>query len=184
MITMNKIIKAENENIENLAALFAKGFIHDPLFCHYIPYEEEREEILKQIFRKYLLDCWDILTVYQTEDGAAALCIYPPKGEPTERMILPSSLQGVYERISQAVAPQFYEDYLTLDLIAVDEKARGKGYARALIEAFIHDAKAAGKKGVVEIYNPHNVAFYEKLGFNLAHIQPLGDTLSAYLLEV
>ncbi|MBQ7095394.1 MAG: GNAT family N-acetyltransferase [Clostridia bacterium] len=181
---MNKIIKAKNENIEKLAALFAKGFMKDPLFCHYIPYEEEREGILNQIFRKYLYDCWDILTVYQTEDGNAALCIYPPQGEPTERMMLPASLQGVYERISQAVAPQFYKDYLTLDLIAVNENARGRGYARALIEAFIKDAKEAGKKGVVEIYNPHNVAFYEKMGFKLAHIQPLGDTLSAYLLEV
>lgn len=184
MINMNKIIKAKNENIEQLSTLFAKGFTKDPLFCHYIPYEEEREGILFQIFRKYLTDCWDILTVFQTEDGLAALCIYPPKGEPCERMILPASLQGVYERISQVVAPQFYEDYLTLDLLAVEESARGKGYARALVDAFIAEARTAGKKGVVEIYNPHHVSFYEKLGFKLAHIQPIGDTLSAYLLEV
>ena len=184
MKTMNKIVNAKKENIEQLSALFARGFTKDPLFCHYIPYEEEREEILFQIFRKYLTDCWDILTVLQVEDASAALCIYPPEGEPCERMVLSASLQKVYEKIGQTVAPQFYEDYLTLDLLAVEEGARGKGYARALVESFIEETKRLGKKGVVEIYNPHHVAFYENLGFRLAHIQPIGDTLSAYLLEV
>lgn len=181
---MNKIIYAEKENIEELAALFAGGFTKDPLFCHYIPYEEEREGILFQIFRKYLTDCWDILTVYQAEDGGAALCIYPPEGDPVDRMILPASIQKVYEQICQSAAHLFYEDFLTLDLLAVSKEHQGKGYARALVQAFIDECRKANKKGVVEIYNPHNVAFYEKLGFKLAHIHPIGDTLSAYLLEV
>ena len=181
---MNKIINAKKENIEELAALFARGFTKDPLCCHYIPYEEEREGILFQIFRKYLTDCWDFLTVLQSEDGGAALCIYPPVGDPIDRMMLPPSIQKVYEQICQSAAPLFYEDFYTLDLLAVAPESRGRGYARALVEAFIAEAQSADKKGVVEIYNPHNVGFYEKLGFRLAHIHPIGDTLSAYLLEV
>ena len=184
MISMKKIIDAKKENINQLAALFAKGFIKDPLFCHYIPYEEEREGILYQIFLKYLTDCWDFLHVIQSEDGGAALCIYPPEGDPVDRIILSPSVQKVYEQICQSAAPLFYEDFYTLDLLSVAKEQRGKGYARALVEAFIAECKKAGKKGVVEIYNPHNVDFYEKLGFKLAHIHPIGETLSAYLLEV
>ena len=37
---MMKIIKAEKTDIEQLSALLAESFCHDPLYCHYIPYEE------------------------------------------------------------------------------------------------------------------------------------------------
>lgn len=180
---MIELMNAKKEDIEALVSLFAEGFMRDPLYCHYIPYEQERESILRQIFRKYLTDCWEVLTVLVTPELSAAMCICPGDGEGTDRVVLPAHVQKVYEQISQCVAPQFYQDYLVLDLLAVRPEHRGKGLARALAEKFRKVANAAGKPGVVEIYEPQNLGFYEKIGFRLAHIQPVGETLSAYLLE-
>lgn len=184
MKDMIELIRAKKEDIEALASLFAEGFIHDPLYCHHIPYEKEREGILKQIFYKYLLECWELLTVYTTPDLEGAMCIYPDSTEEVaERVTLPAPVQKVYDRISEVAAPLFYEHYLTLDLLAVRPQHRGKGIARALAERFRREAAAVGKTGVVEIYEPENIGFYEKTGFRLAHIHPVGEALSAYLLE-
>ena len=51
------------------------------------------------------------------------------------------------------------------------------------MQAFVNTVKTTGQIGVVEIYEPANLEFYQKLGFRLAHIQPVGEILSAYLLE-
>ena len=72
---------------------------------------------------------------------------------------------------------------MLLDLLAVAPQMRGKGLAKALVEEFFHKVKADQTVGVVEIYEPANLEFYEKLGFRLAHVRPVGETLSAYLLE-
>lgn len=179
-----EIMEARQQDMDALAALFAEGFQRDPLFCHYIPYEQEREGILKQIFLKYLNDYWEVLTVLEVPPLAGAMCIYPSGAQGTERMVLPAHIRKVYDRINQVAAPQFYEDYLTLDLLAVRPEFRGRGIARALVEVFSRRAKEAEKPGIVEIYEPANVAFYEKAGFRLAHIQPVGETLTAYILEI
>lgn len=180
---MIELIRARQQDIEPLAALFAEGFVHDPMYCHYIPYEQERQGIILQLFRKYLTDYWDALTVYTTPDLACGMCICPSDAECVERVALPPHVQKVFDQINAVVAPQFYEDYLVLDLLAVSPAHRGKGIARALVERFRREAQRAGKPGIVEIYEPENLAFYEKMSFRLAHIQPVGETLSAYLLE-
>ncbi len=181
---MMKIIKASKTDIEELANLLAEGFIHDPLYCHYIPYEEERQGILVQIFRKILTDFWEELTVFTTPERAGVLCICPHTAKGEERVFLPAEVQKVYQRICAGMVDQFYDEYLILDLLAVRPAMRGKGLARALVEEFRREVARRRLPGVVEIYEPSNVEFYEKLGFRLAHIQPVGETLSAYLLEI
>ena len=128
-------MEARQQDMDALAALFAEGFQRDPLFCHYIPYEQEREGILKQIFLKYLNDYWEVLTVLEVPPLAGAMCIYPSGAQGTERMVLPAHIRKVYDRINQVAAPQFYEDYLTLDLLAVRPEFRDRGIARALVDA-------------------------------------------------
>lgn len=181
---MMKIIKAEKTDIEQLSALLAEGFCSDPLYCHYIPYEEERQGILLQIFRKYLSDFWEDLSVYTTADRAAVLCACSHTAQGMDHITLPVDVQKVYDRISSGVIDQFYSEYLLLDLLAVAPQMRGKGLAKTLVEEFCREAKARQLPGVVEIYEPANVEFYKKLGFRLAHIQPVGEILSAYLLEI
>ncbi len=176
-------IKATQSDIEPLAALFAEGFMADPLYCHYIPYEEERLDILHQLFRKYLIEYWEELTVFTLPDRSAALCICPSEARGIERVVLPAHVQKVYDRINAGVAGEFYRDFLILDLLAVRPAARGKGIARGLVEAFQQEVRRAGKTGVAEIYNPANIDFYQRLGFRLAHTHPVGETLTAYLLE-
>lgn len=181
---MLEIIHAKQQDIEPLAALFAEGFVQDPLYCHFIPYEQDRPEILRQIFRKYLADYWGELTVLTTSDLAGALCICPDTAVGVERVALPTHIQKVFDQINRVVAPQFYNNYLTLDLLAVRPQMRGQGIARGLVESFCRRVKEGGKQGIVEIYEPANIEFYQKLGFRLTHIQPVGETLSAYLLEI
>lgn len=180
---MIKIIKAEKTDIEQLSALLAESFCHDPLYCHYIPYEEERQRILLQIFRKYLSDFWEELTVYTTPSRAAILCACPHTAKGEERVTLPTDVQKVYDRINSGLVEEFYQEYLLLDLLAVDPQMRGQGLAKALVNEFCREARQKEMVGVVEIYEPANVEFYKKAGFHLAHIQPVGETLSAYLLE-
>ncbi len=180
---MMKIIKAEKTDIEQLSSLLAESFCHDPLYCHYVPYEDQRQGILMQIFRKYLSDFWEELTVYTTPDRAGVLCLCPHTAKGEERVTLPIDVQKVYDRISGGLVDEFYGEYLLLDLLAVAPQMRGKGLARALVEEFCLEVQRRQAVGVVEIYEPANVGFYEKLGFRLAHVQPVGETLSAYLLE-
>ncbi len=181
---MNKIIKAEKSDIEPLCALLADAFMCDPLYRCYLPDESARRSALFQIFRKYFTECWDSITLLTTPERGAVLCICPSDAKEVPQIALPTEVQAVYEQINQTVAPRFYSDYLVLDLLAVRPDQRGQGLARAMVEEFRRAVMESGRRGIVEIYEPNNLEFYQKLGFRVAHIQPVGETLTAYLLEV
>lgn len=181
---MNNIIKAEKSDIEPLCGLLADAFVRDPLYCCYLPKESTRRDGIFQLFYKYFVECWASITLLTTPERSAVLCICPSDAEERPQITLPDALQEVYEQINQSVAPRFYEDYLVLDLLAVRPDQRGRGLARAMVEEFRRAVMESGRRGIVEIYEPENLEFYQKLGFRVAHIQPVGETLTAYLLEV
>ncbi len=181
---MNNIIRAEKTDIGPLCALLADAFMRDPLYCHYLPDESARAVTLFQIFRKYFIECWESITLLTTPERDAVLCICPSDAKEQPQITLSAEMQAVYEQINQTAAPRFYDDYLVLDLLAVSPDRRGKGLARALVESFRRAVMESGRRGIVEIYEPNHLAFYQKLGFRIAHIQPVGAALTAYILEV
>ena len=151
---MMKITKAEKTDIQELSCLLAEGFAADPLYCHYVPYEQTRVEVLRQIFFKYLSDFWEELLVLVTPQREGVLCICPHTAKGKEQVTLPPEVQKVYDQISGGLVDEFYPRYLLLDLLAVRPAMRGKGVAKALVAEFCRRTKAQGLPGVVEIYAP------------------------------
>ena len=178
------IIKAEKTDIEPLCALLADAFMQDPLYCRLLPNEATRRAGIFQLFRKYFFECWESITLLTTQDRSAVLCICPSDAVETPCVTLPDGLQAIYDQIGQTVADRLYQDYLVLDLLAVRADRRGQGLARAMVEEFRRAVMESGRRGIVEIYEPENLNFYQKMGFRVTHIQPVGESLTAYILEV
>jgi ribosomal protein S18 acetylase RimI-like enzyme len=75
-----------------------------------------------------------------------------------------------------------YPAHLHIDL---QERARGKGFGRLLIERLLADLRASGSPGVhlgVDATNANGIAFYEHLGFTEVAREP-GAILMGYRLD-
>ncbi|EAH4571013.1 GNAT family N-acetyltransferase [Campylobacter sp. 2352 PW] len=88
-------------------------------------------------------------------DGALADELDKPLNEHLEFL-------GINEKVLKECENEFY-----LDSICVDEKARGKGIAKKLIECAFNEALKNGKKLslIVEDENINAKMLYEKMGF-------------------
>ena len=57
------------------------------------------------------------------------------------------------------------EDHIYLELLAVDEKYRGQGISRKLLDPMIEKAKQNSYSIYLETSNPNNVGLYKHFGF-------------------
>jgi GNAT superfamily N-acetyltransferase len=101
-------------------------------------------------------------TTYVAVDGAGAISGYAT--------VVPSEISpGVMQAPSRKRLPKYPVPVLRLARLAVDERAKGLGVGRQLLQAVLTlAAKMAtdfGCIGVVVDAKPEAVAFYEKLGF-------------------
>jgi GNAT superfamily N-acetyltransferase len=73
---------------------------------------------------------------------------------------------GPERRLLRTLAPRALGPYPAHLHVNVDEKVRGRGVGRALLEAYIRDLAAAGVPGVHLYCGPAPVPFYLRLGFH------------------
>jgi GNAT superfamily N-acetyltransferase len=62
-----------------------------------------------------------------------------------------------------------------LDQVAVEQAARGRGVGSALITAGLTRARSDGVPAFLEVGNPRNVGYYERLGFRTVYLADAPD---------
>jgi len=164
----------ETNEIDTAAALCARSFKDDPLFMFFFPNPKDRQKKACVFFRAQLKMCLSFTYVL---DELSGIIIYQ---RPTDHMRSLSIKDGflliisvgikavlkaiVFQRFSKHQMKHHHQKYRDhLVLICVDEKERNKGYATEMIHHFISSST------YLETQNPHNIHFYQNLGFQLHH---------------
>lgn len=164
--------------------LFISAFEHDPLFS--FVFEDENKELTKQTLEWYfgniLEYCRRHGQVIITPDELGIISWVGDKHFPPhfDKDIMENVDKKILEKMQryEELHEHFLEDYIVehginfgyIALLAVDDKARGKGYAKSLINDALNQMKAKGLNQCwLTTENAENIKFYEKNGFRLVH---------------
>ena len=159
-------------------AMLARAYLHDPQFVYLLPDEDERRRRAPWFFHAVLRYSAAVGTVLATDGGVAILI--PPGGHaPSFRRMVRSGLivapfrlgPGAVQRLSAfAAASREVRDravqgpFWYVGGIGVDPERQGRGIGTALMEELV---ARAGRPLCLETANERNVAWYERLGFEL-----------------
>jgi len=173
------------------AALCARAFHDDPLQRALLPDARRRGAALQALFA-YRLACLPDHVVHLDDgDLAPAAVMVAARSTDPEPLFVPQALPQL-ARLLMTVPPstlrrlarshdvavslrQALGPHVLLDVIAVDDAARGRGHAGRLIRALRGRAAAVGLPVVLETQQPDNVALYQHLGFAVIAEQRLPD---------
>ena len=173
-------IQADQFELAGLA--LARGFHNDPLATYMLPDADERARLLPAHFAAFLrLGCvsGEVYTTRDDPEGAAVW--FPPHGaggdaeqtdgaeDPT--LGLPRDAFERFVAVTGALEPLHDEavpaNHYYLALLGVDRDLHGQGVGSRLLQPVLARADAEGVHCYLETYNPANVPFYRKHGFEV-----------------
>ncbi|HEY1387542.1 MAG TPA: GNAT family N-acetyltransferase [Ktedonobacterales bacterium] len=177
-------IQADQLDLAGVA--LARGFHDDPLAIYMIPDADERARLLPTHFSAFLrLGCvsGEVYTTRGEPEGAAVW--FPPHnaeseaeragGEETRTedpaLGLPPDAFERFMTVTSALEPLHDEavpaSHYYLALLGVDRDLHGQGVGSRLLRPMLARADAEGIYCYLETYNPANVPFYRKHGFEV-----------------
>lgn len=164
----------------------AHAFHNDPLAIHMLPDADERARLLPAHFTAFLrLGCvsGEVYTTRGDPEGAAVW--FPPlavdgevertgdeKADTEERTLgLPRDAFERFVGVTAALEPLHDEavpaSHYYLALLGVDRDLHGQGVGSRLLQPMLARADTEGVYCYLETYNPANVPFYRKHGFEV-----------------
>jgi len=182
--------RVELEDYKRAAATLAEAFVEDPVTLYFCRHpltlskdevQRRNEDMMEYITYAHILNG----EVYQIGNyGAVALWMPPGENMDDLSTIFKSGMWRLYYKLSNEGRKRFFNEFFPLlhDTKAAvlgdrDDKswylvylgtrpdARGKGYARKLVEHVTNQADVTGVPAYLESSHPQNRAIYEKLGF-------------------
>jgi len=173
---MSSIRPATEADLPAVARLFGEAFADDAMLRWPFPANTTIES-LTQLFSILLDVYWPLDVVTVIDDVAAAIWLPPAQAErfaeieaSTRDLIRPLTDDGGarYDVFWDWLADHVPEEPCWfLDIVAVDERARGQGHARRLIEHGLARAHGQGQPAFLETSVSGNVPLYAHLGFRV-----------------
>ena len=162
--------KAESERILNLITL---AFTADPTARWLYPDAHDFIKFGPELNSRFGGRAFEHGTAFVAEDYAGAALWLPPGIHPDEEGLvehiektIPASrheeVVGVFEEMDafHPAEPHYY-----LPLIGVDPFSQGRGIGTKLMKYSLEQFEVQGGPIYLESSNPHNIPFYERLGF-------------------
>jgi ribosomal protein S18 acetylase RimI-like enzyme len=177
-MTTPKIRPAEPAEEARVIALMTLSFAVEPFVRWGFPDPEIYLVAMPKATSAYSAQAITRGTVDLLEDGAGAAIWLPPGVEADEERLEGiyveyleeeklSMLVSVEEQMAQAHPPQ---PYWYLPMIGIDPAAQHRGLGTALMRHALSRCDADGVPAYLEVSNPRNVPFYERLGFETIQV--------------
>lgn len=174
--------------------LFISAFANDPLFSFVFADKDAGKSMrAQQWYFKTAVDyCSQYGNIASTNDNLGAIAWVNGKHFPPhfDESVINSDIADkihMFEKHEETV-----EDYIVKNgqnygyiwLLAVDENARGKGYAKLLINKTIQQMKQQGLNECwLTTENNNNISFYKKHGFTLVKQSTTGIGIETYFFK-
>ena len=175
------VVRLREDQIEIAGAMLARAFLRDPLAVYMLPDGSERARLLQGHFSpfvKYGCLVGEVHTTMLLE--GVAVWLPPGCGDTTPERAAQAGLDKAPAAIGEAPWRRFAAamDYLAaahtravpvphwyLPLLGVETTRQGHGVGTALLQTVLVRADAAGHPCYLETFEPTNVPFYERHGF-------------------
>lgn len=177
-------IEADQFDLAGLA--LARGFHNDPLAIYMLPDADERARLLPAHFTAFLRVGCISGEVYTTRGGPEGAAIWFPShvaegrdertdgvedGTEDRTLSLPLDAFERFVTFTGALEPLHDEavpaSHYYLALLGVDRDLHGQGVGSRLLQPMLARADAEGVYCYLETFNPTNVPFYRKHGFEV-----------------
>jgi GNAT superfamily N-acetyltransferase len=168
---------ATESDREAAVATIVDAFRTDPVWSWMFPDPRLRAEQHATVFGLYVESALPRQGVWMTDEGASAVAVFTPPGEPelnddaearlepfireTLGAHAPAAL-ATFERF-EAAMPEGLFYYLSF--LGTRSESRGRGIGMALLAELVALADSDGQPTYLESSNPANDARYERLGF-------------------
>ncbi len=182
-IQPDSIIRLPDAQAEQLAAVMARAFFHDPMFLYVTPDEEKRTARLRWFFRSLIrYSTWygEIYTTTAVDGGA--IWVKPEYTTFTlGRMIKIGFLKMPFVfgwtgftrflNLSNTV-DKWHEESVTTDhwyltVLGVEPDQQSQGVGGALMQPLLARVDAAGLPCYLETLSERNLPFYRRHGFEI-----------------
>jgi ribosomal protein S18 acetylase RimI-like enzyme len=187
-----EVVPLAETQIETAAHLLAQALANDPLFAYALPDEAERASRLPAFLARNLFYGLLYGQAFTTAGNVLGAAVWLPPGSDVtpERAASAgynqlSSILGreALLKIGQALDHlndghhrAFAPDHWYLTVVGVDPARQRQGIGRALVQAGVAQAAAAGLPCYLDTAAPENLPFYEQLGFRVLVDSPIPDT--------
>lgn len=201
-IHTNKLLKVAPDNAAQVAEIFAAGFQNDPFFRYALPDASCRLGKLTAFFRSYVALLYELGDLYASSERMEALAfIYRPAKFPwgsreywrcwQKRMQALLVFVGTMKARGLRTLPILEQDwqqqciqgqYVHLELLVVQEKYQGRGWARKMLERIQAECMRIHLPCSLETHNPSNVDLYQHFDFETVETMVLPSGLRQYCM--
>jgi ribosomal protein S18 acetylase RimI-like enzyme len=169
--------------IEAAAGVLAQALANDPLFVYALPDDAERAARLPAFFARNLF--YGILygQAFTTAGAVTGAAVWLPPGSDITPERAASAGYGqlativgregllkigqVLDYLNDVHHRDFAPDHWYLNVVGVAPARQRQGIGQALVQAGIERAAVAGLPCYLDTAAPHNIPFYQKLGFRV-----------------
>jgi GNAT superfamily N-acetyltransferase len=193
----NKIESANCRDLTCAANLLAESLFDDPLQQWLFPVAKKRLAATTRMFRHLLkpkLADGLVRVIRDSTGELASVAVWTPPYPPAPsrwehyaesffmRLTYGRRIHEVREAFTKLAARHPQSPYWYLQALATRADRRGQGHARCLMDEKFREANFQGVITALETSNPANVAYYEKLGFQIADELMLAEGLPVWLM--
>ena len=179
-----EIMRLENRQLHKASEVLAAAFFEYPMFTFYFPEPRHRSRYLPWYFKNILTTALRYGAVYTTPEISGVVFTLPPGHT---KISIPEYLQcgffltplvmglrnyvrsmecedfvGVTQIEIMANRPHYY-----LWGLAVEPGQKRQGIGASLLKVLLNQADAEGMPIYLETHDEHNVAYYQRYGFDL-----------------
>jgi ribosomal protein S18 acetylase RimI-like enzyme len=191
------IESASKSEVRQIASLLAESLFHDPLECWLFPDERSRLATSERMFRRLLrakVADGLVRVIRNADNQVASVAVWTPPHPPApsrwEHYAESFFMRWTYGKRIHEVRRGFTAlatrhpnvPYWYLQALATRVEWRGQGHARCLLDEKFREADSQGVLTALETSLPANVAYYEKLGFQVADELMLAPGLPVWLM--
>ena len=190
---LESLFLLQKQNVSEASSIAARAFQDDLIDSYFFPNPDERREILPAFYEYRLNFAVRYGVVYATSPNIEGIAAWLPSdlGEMSMWQMMrsggfklfrkleykiPSKMMAVKDYVRSLRTKNAGDKFIHLEILAVEPKSQGMGYAKKLLEPMFERIDSEGLPCFLETATEKNVPFYQRFGFEVVEESTIPGT--------